>query len=47
VADGGVRLSQLDRDKLSEWWLQKLDTKFADEELENKWFCQFCVWDAR
>jgi len=47
VADGGVPLSRLDRDKLSEWWLLHLDTKFDHEKEENKWICQFCVWDAR
>jgi len=47
VADGGVPLSQLDRDKLSEWWLLRLDTEFDDEDEENEWICQFCVWDAR
>jgi len=47
VADGGVPLSQLDRPKLSEWWLQHLDTEFEDKKLENAWICQFCVWDAR
>jgi len=47
VADGGVPLSQLDRDKLSEWWLLRLDTEFDDEDAENEWICQFCVCDAR
>jgi len=47
VADGGVRVSQVDREKLSEWWLQHLDTEFDDEDAENESICQFCVWNAR
>jgi len=47
VAEGGVRVSQVDRDKLSEWWLLHLDTQLDDEDLENVWICQFCEWDAR
>jgi len=47
VADGGVPLSDIDRPKLSEWWLQHLDTQFEDEDGEKDWICQFCVCDAR
>jgi len=47
VVDGGVRVSRLDRPKLSEWWLKHLDTEFEDEDAKNVWICQFCCWDAR
>jgi len=47
VADGGVRVSEVDRDKLSEWWVYHLDTQLDDVNLENKWICQFCKWSVR
>jgi len=29
----------VDQDKLSEWWLQHLDTEFDEEDVENVWIC--------
>jgi len=36
MMDGGVSMAQVDRDKLSKWWLQNLKTKFEDVEAEKQ-----------
>lgn len=47
VADGGVRMVQLDAEKVSEWWKQKLNAEFEYLGFEDQWICQFCLWEAR
>jgi len=49
AADGGVRVSQLDRDKLSEWLEEKTGHRFDldGQEERNSIICRFCIWDAR
>jgi hypothetical protein len=47
VAEGGVRVDQLDAEKLSEWWRRKLDTEAKAENFEDELICQFCMWSAR
>jgi hypothetical protein len=52
AADSGVRLDELDSEKLSEWWRRKLDVD-ADFEIDSgaeaarNNICQFCIWMAR
>jgi len=45
VADGSVRVDELDAGKLSRWWKSKLGATF--EPNENHLVCQFCLWQAR
>jgi hypothetical protein len=40
-------VSELDRDKLSEWCLQMMGTDLAEKGLEKAVFCAVCVMDAR
>jgi len=49
VVDAGVRIGTLDKEKLSNWCLEYLQTEFDYERLKmrTKIICQFCVWDAR
>jgi hypothetical protein len=47
AADGSVRVSELDRDKLSEWCLQMMGTDLDEKGLETAVFCAVCVMDAR
>jgi hypothetical protein len=47
VADTGIRLSTVDRDKLSKWCLQMFQVNVGHEDLEHQWSCQFCLWDAK
>jgi hypothetical protein len=48
VSDCGVRVDQLDVDKLSKWWICKIGTDFLPEESEiEEIICNFCIWDAR
>jgi hypothetical protein len=47
AADGGVRVSELNGEKLYEWSLLLLDTLLDPRTLEEAVFCQFCVSDAR
>jgi hypothetical protein len=47
AAEGRVRLSEVDRDKLSKWFTLKLGAEPDETEYEEAVFCVFCVLDAR
>jgi hypothetical protein len=47
VVDGGVRIADLDKEALAEWWLQHLGVEFNRNRKRFGWICAFCVWDAR
>lgn len=47
VDDDGVRVDQLDVEKLSEWWFCKLNAEFDLETSKDELICQFCLWSAR
>jgi hypothetical protein len=47
AADKSVRLSKLDRVKLSEWFVSKLGAEPDEKEYNESVFCAFCVMDAK
>jgi hypothetical protein len=46
AVDGGVRVSELDADKLRRWCLRMMDTELDQEGLQDARFCDFCLDDA-
>jgi len=47
VAEGGLLLSEVDRDALSRWWSTCLHVQLDRRTLRGARSCRQCVWDAR
>ncbi|XP_059481577.1 zinc finger protein 197-like [Neocloeon triangulifer] len=47
AADGGLRATELDLEKLTKWCLVNLGTTLTGGVKGDDLFCCFCVWDAK
>ena len=47
VVNGGIRMRNLNHEKLANWWRENLQTEFEYVGMSARSICKFCVWDAR